>query len=283
MSQNPPERAGNARSNLRLRIVSGIVLGIIVLAVTFIGGAVFRLFSAALAILILYEWLGMRSAISRSGKALAWGTLLIAVAVLVAGVSVLVSLSVLAVAVLVMLVHGTFSGDGTWTGAGVAYAGVPVIALAAMRGNDAAGLWAILFLFAVVWATDVLAYFVGRAVGGAKLAPSISPGKTWSGAMGGALGAVIAGGAVAWLGNTVLSLFSMCLLAIVLSVASQFGDLFESALKRRHGVKDSSTLIPGHGGVMDRVDGLVAAAVVFYFTALIFAGFDAPAAGFFSR
>lgn len=283
MSQNPPEKAGRPRSNLKLRIVSALVLGVIVLAVTWIGGTAFRLFSAALAIFVLYEWLDMRPAVSRSVKALAWGAFLVPVAVLAIGGGAPVSLSFLAAAVLAVLVYGVFSGEGTWAGFGMAYAGVPAIAIVAMRGADIAGFAAILFLFAIVWATDILAYFVGRAVGGPKLAPSISPGKTWSGAAGGALGAIVAGGVVAWLANGTLSLFAMCLLGLVLSVVSQVGDLFESAIKRRHGVKDSSTLIPGHGGVMDRVDGLIAAAAVFFIMGAILAGFDAPAAGFFSR
>ena len=132
----------------------------------------------------------------------------------------------------------------------------------------------------VVWATDIFAYFVGRAVGGPKLAPSISPGKTQSGALGGAVGGVVAGlllaaaagaGNLAWLG----------LVAFVLSIVAQAGDLFESWVKRRHGRKDSGALIPGHGGVMDRVDGLVAAAFALYVIGWISAAADHPAQGLF--
>jgi phosphatidate cytidylyltransferase len=113
-----------------------------------------------------------------------------------------------------------------------------------------------LFIFAVVWATDILAYFVGRALKGPKLAPSISPGKTWSGAIGGTVSGVIAGSLVT-LGVFSRLSFWTIVIAFLLSVASQIGDLFESFIKRQFGVKDSSRLIPGHGGVMDRVDGLV--------------------------
>ena len=132
-----------------------------------------------------------------------------------------------------------------------------------LRGGDQAGLIAILFLFAVVWATDILAYFVGRALGGPKLAPSISPGKTWSGAVGGALGGRCSPAwrlrrRTGWGGR------GPALVALLLAIVSQFGDLFESFVKRRSGVKDSSHIIPGHGGVMDRVDGLVAAAFTLY-------------------
>ncbi len=170
---------------------------------------------------------------------------------------------------------------GTWRSAtGLAYAALPAIALSLLRGSDLAGLMAILFLFAVVWATDIFAYFVGRAVGGAKLAPRISPGKTWSGALGGAAAAVLAGALFSpWLAAGALSLG---LAALVLSAISQVGDLFESAVKRRAGVKDSSHLIPGHGGVMDRVDGLVAAAVALYLIGAVGGTLQHPAQALFA-
>ncbi|WP_274424146.1 phosphatidate cytidylyltransferase [Chelativorans sp. YIM 93263] len=283
MSQNSPEGAKDARRNMRLRIVSGIVLAVVVLAVTWIGGLIFYLFTLLLGLAILNEWMAMRSSDDGRRKLLFLIALIGVMVALSIGVAAPVILAVLAVLAVVALISGPACGDNGWAGAGLAYAGMPIVALAATRGDDAAGLWAILFLFAVVWATDILAYFVGRAIGGPKLAPSISPGKTWSGAAGGALGAVVAGGVVAWFGNTALSLLAICFLAFFLSVVSQLGDLFESGLKRRHGVKDSSTLIPGHGGVMDRVDGLIVAAVLFYLVGGILSGFDAPATGFFSR
>jgi phosphatidate cytidylyltransferase len=132
----------------------------------------------------------------------------------------------------------------------------------------------------VVWATDICAYFVGRAVGGPKLAPSISPGKTQSGALGGTVGGVVAGLLLAT-GAGAGNLATLGLVALVLSVISQAGDLFESWVKRQHGAKDSSTLIPGHGGVMDRVDGLVAAALALYVIGWICASADHPAQGLF--
>ena len=157
-----------------------------------------------------------------------------------------------------------------WFAGAVIYAAGSMIALAALRNGGEAGLFAILFLFAVVWTTDIMAYFVGRALGGPKLAPSISPGKTWSGAIGGAVFAVAAAFALCWAygGSPTIAIG---LLAFFLSVCSQVGDLFESALKRRCGAKDSSHLIPGHGGVMDRVDGLVAAAFAMYVVVVLVA------------
>ena len=163
---------------------------------------------------------------------------------------------------------------------GVGYAVLPAIALALLRGDTLSGLLAVVFLFAVVWATDILAYFVGRAIGGPKLAPSISPGKTWSGAVGGAVAGVVAGILAAQIAGEP-SLVLLGWLALLLSVGSQAGDLFESAFKRRHGAKDSSNLIPGHGGVMDRVDGLVAAALALYLAGWFLSGPDNPSAGLF--
>ena len=119
---------------------------------------------------------------------------------------------------------------------------------------------ALIFLFAVVWATDIAAYFVGRAVGGPKLMPRVSPNKTWSGAIGGTFAAIAAALAIAHQA-ALSSLFAIATLAVVLSALAQAGDLFESFLKRRFGAKDSGHLIPGHGGLMDRLDGFVAASV----------------------
>lgn len=142
------------------------------------------------------------------------------------------------------------------------------------------GFVSILFIFAVVWSTDILAYFVGRAIGGPKLAPSISPGKTWSGAIGGAVAAVIGGGAVSMAYHGRISLLVLGL-AFILSVFSQIGDLFESFVKRRFQVKDSSHLIPGHGGFMDRVDGLVFACFTVFLIAFVHAAAtgDVPGSG----
>lgn len=149
-----------------------------------------------------------------------------------------------------------------WMAFGVVYLAVPAAGLILLRqASPPAGWAAILLILAVVWATDVAAYFAGRSVGGPKLWPRVSPKKTWSGAVGGLAAALVAGGLVASLAGAG-SVWSGVLLAAPLSVAAQAGDLFESAVKRRFGVKDSGTIIPGHGGVLDRVDGLLGAAAL---------------------
>lgn len=144
--------------------------------------------------------------------------------------------------------------------AGFAYAGLAVLALACLRAIPGAGRGVVLFLLAVVWSSDVGAYVTGRLFGGPRLAPSISPGKTWSGAAGGLASAVLVGAAAAGLGWGHVGL--VMLAAGVLGIAAQIGDLLESAVKRHFGVKDSGRLIPGHGGLLDRLDGLMAASLV---------------------
>jgi len=153
-----------------------------------------------------------------------------------------------------------------------------LLAPAALHRDQEFGVVAILFLFAVVWATDILGYFIGRAIGGPKLAPRISPNKTWSGACGGALGALAAGVAVVYVGTNAALLPAACT-ALLLSTVSQAAALFESAVKRRFGVKDASHMIPGHGGLMDRLDGFIVAAGMAALVGLIRGGPDASARG----
>ena len=145
--------------------------------------------------------------------------------------------------------------------AGVLYVGIPVTALIWLRGTDSVGRADVLFLVFVVWASDIGAYAFGRAFGGPKLAPAISPGKTWSGAAGGLLAAMLIGEAVAG-ALSPSALGRAASVACALGIASQAGDLLESWIKRRFNVKDSGRLIPGHGGLLDRLDGLLAAAPV---------------------
>jgi phosphatidate cytidylyltransferase len=152
------------------------------------------------------------------------------------------------------------ASDPWWTAAGVYYAGFPAIALIAIRQDPAYGFHAILYIFLVVWSADTGAFFIGQLAGGPKLAPSISPNKTWSGLIGGAAAAAIAGTMFGlWLGQTSVPMLAG--LSVALAIISQGGDLGESFIKRAFGVKHSSGLIPGHGGVLDRLDGLVFAAI----------------------
>jgi phosphatidate cytidylyltransferase len=160
---------------------------------------------------------------------------------------------------------------------GLVYASALLMAATIVRSDANYGFAAIALLYAVVWGTDIGGFFAGRAIGGAKLAPAISPRKTWSGAIGGTFAGIAAALAVA-------SMFSLSnpvkigIVALVLSIASQCGDLFESWLKRHFDVKDSSGLIPGHGGVMDRLDGFIFAVAAAALIGVARGGFDTPAA-----
>lgn len=144
-----------------------------------------------------------------------------------------------------------------WIALGLFYAGAALVGSIVVRQDAEYGFGALLLVLAVVWASDIGGYFAGKSIGGAKLAPRISPNKTWAGAIGGFILSLLvaAGFAAAGQGR----LIPLLLLAAALSVVSQAGDLFESAVKRRFGVKDSSNIIPGHGGLLDRLDGFVAA------------------------
>jgi len=165
-----------------------------------------------------------------------------------------------------------------WIAAGLFYAAVMVVAPVVLRTDAEFGFAVMVLLFAVVWSTDIFGYFAGRAIGGPKLLPAVSPKKTWAGAVAGAAGAVaVTVLAARWFG--LVDLGAIAAVALVLSVVSQSGDLLESWIKRRFGAKDASHLIPGHGGVMDRLDGFWAAALVGAAIGLARGGLGAAARG----
>ncbi|MGH6835970.1 MAG: phosphatidate cytidylyltransferase [Methylocella sp.] len=172
-------------------------------------------------------------------------------------------------------------GRRIWAFAGIVYAGLLLVSAAALDGSAEYGARSIVWLFATVWGTDIFAYFGGRLIGGAKLWPKISPSKTWSGTLTGVLAGALLGAVTGAYGLgdpwRALPLFALGLAA---GAVSQGGDIFESWVKRYFGVKDSSRLIPGHGGFMDRLDGFIAAAAfaAFFGSAR---GLDSIAAGLF--
>jgi phosphatidate cytidylyltransferase len=147
----------------------------------------------------------------------------------------------------------------SWLLAGFGYALIPALALLWIRERGAHKLDMLLWVFIVTWSTDIGAYFAGRSIGGPKLAPAISPNKTWAGLFGGMIAASLLGGL--WVVELGLPR-RLLLLAPMFAVGAQLGDLFESGLKRRAGVKDSGTILPGHGGVLDRLDGLIVVATL---------------------
>lgn len=263
--------------DLRARVLSAVVLAPLVLLAAWIGGWPFAVLLAVTASLVMWEWsrIVRGSGVDRT-TVLICGLCSVPVILVAAGLH---SLATLAVAIVVAAVHLLArAGDpARLMGAGAAYACLPAMALVILRGDPALGLAAISYLVAIVWASDVGGYFAGRWIGGPKLWPAVSPKKTWSGSIGSLVAAVAA--AAATLTAFGLLSFWPVILAAGLSVVSQGGDLAESALKRRFGVKDASNLIPGHGGIMDRIDGLSAAALGAAAVGLARGGADAAGTG----
>jgi phosphatidate cytidylyltransferase len=265
------------RSNLLLRVITSLVLAPLAIAVAYWGGLVFHCFWSIAALVVLWEWETLVCEHDRNPVLTIGAVALIGSSLLLAfdweGTAVvLVGLGLFGVATLASSVRRG------WCAAGLVYASVLMIAPVVLRDDAALGFAAILFLFTVVWLTDIAAYFIGRKVGGPKLLPRVSPNKTWSGAIGGTLAGVIGGVLVARLFG-VANLAAVGLIALMLSIVAQVGDLLESAIKRQFGAKDASGLIPGHGGLMDRLDGFLTAAVAAALIGLVRGGFDAPARG----
>jgi len=249
-------------SELALRVASGLAMAIVALTTAWLGGYGFALLWTLAAILVLREWLTLVG-LAGTPRLICWiaGAVAIAAAGAIAeGAATTAPQAWIAVAIGAAAAAALAPADlRLWAALGVAYAAVVAIVPIELRGHAAYGLVAILWVFAVVWITDIAAYFVGRAIGGPRLWPRISPKKTWSGFIGGVAGGTLAAVALVWIANRAfgadwISGLPLLALTVVAAVASQGGDLFESALKRRFGAKDSSSLIPGHGGVMDRLD-----------------------------
>jgi phosphatidate cytidylyltransferase len=265
----PPARP-SGRRELWLRIASGVVLAPAILAALVYGGWPFAGIWLAAGIIGFAEWMVMSRTEPRE-VLIALGAATLAALLLCqrGGAPALACIAVLllgaaACATVARTGFGRVRALAGVLGA-AAIASVPV----ALRDDPGIGLVGPAWMFAVVWSTDIAAYFAGRKIGGPKLMPRVSPNKTWSGAVGGLIGAVAAGSLVAVAADLAgLDLPSAASLPVVAgvsalaSVLSQAGDLVESGLKRRYGVKDSGKIIPGHGGVMDRLDGFFAVAVL---------------------
>lgn len=254
-----PRPTGPVRSELALRVMSAIVMALAAVGATIVGGWPFFLFWALAAAAVAYEWQAiirrdfeMETAAPAIAAA---ATLTIATGI---GSPIMAAAGVMFAAFAV--VRSPAGGRGL-AAIGIVYAAALGVACVLCRGRGVDGVVVIFWLFAVVWGTDTLAYFTGRKFGGPKLWPRVSPKKTWSGAIGGLLGGVAIGLGVLAVAGYAVGPWQV-LLSILFSCATQGGDLFESSLKRRFDVKDASHLIPGHGGVMDRLDGFIFAVVL---------------------
>jgi phosphatidate cytidylyltransferase len=251
------------RSDLATRAIAGVVMIAVAVAALYAGGRPFWLLATAAALLMMAEWAGLMR-LPRARILLS--VLVTAVVMLLAGsafglFSFVVTPTHAPWEIAAWALAGgaalAVAGRSARLGIGLIYVAWPAIALLFLRVQPQ-GLGLALWTLVVVWSTDIGAYFAGRGIGGPKLSPSISPNKTWAGLGGGVVAALIAGYVLA----TMLSLPAALLwLGAPMAVLAQIGDLFESWLKRRAGVKDSGRILPGHGGVLDRLDGLVPVAV----------------------
>ena len=258
------------RSELGLRIVSGLVMAAAALGVTWIGGTLFALFWLAAGLAVSAEW-GAMTGIRPRGRLVAGAGLTGLTIAHVAELGLGADLVIAGMTSLALAVAARDPGDRAWSLAGFLYAASVAIVPTVMR--DRYGIPAILWMFAAVWTSDIAAFFAGRRFGGPRLWPAVSPRKTWSGFVGGLLGGTAAATAVVVASHTAGSVPAAVLVGIILvsaaaSVTSQIGDLAESAMKRHFAVKDSGWIIPGHGGVMDRLDGFAALALVCGFALL---------------
>lgn len=241
--------------DLRMRAAVGLGLAVAALVLLAVGGIAWWAATALVGIGMLIEW----SDLAKAGSlrrvialaAFAFALLLAAPFWWGADRSTVAAIVGLGLAVAILTNSGRL-------GLGLAYAGMPVVALIFLR-EQPNGFKLALWTLAIVWATDIGAYFAGRGFGGPLLAPKLSPKKTWSGLIGGAVAALIVGALIAIAGGLPLT---CAWIGAPLAVLAQAGDIYESALKRKAGVKDSGSLLPGHGGLLDRLDGLVPVATL---------------------
>ncbi len=270
-----PQRFG---PDLWPRVAAAVAMGSVAVAATWIGGFLFAAFWWLASIVVLWEWQrlvgGERLIVAR----VVAGAVALALAALSAlhdSIAGVVAALILGAAAVGWIAGGR---QGIWAAAGVLYAGALVASVGLLRVSPSFGMAAILWLFAVVWGADIAAYFAGRLIGGPRLWPRVSPGKTWAGAIVGAFAGAVLGLMLAAWTNRLAALFW---LGLATAIVSELGDLFESALKRRFGVKDSSGLIPGHGGLMDRLDAFTSASFFAAVVAILHPKGDYIASGLF--
>ena len=252
-------RAFFAKDPLRLRVLSALVLAPLPIAAIWFGWPWLPLLTAAAAAVMAWEWgrLCRGGNFGRAGIVLVAVVLVAVAAASLASTRLALGTAVAGAGLVLWAARETKDADPQWTAFGAIWVALPCVCLLWLARDGLAGRPTLLWLLAVVWATDIGAYAVGRTFGGPRLAPRWSPRKTWTGLAGGIVCAALTGWATAaWLGISPAA--PLVGVSAGLAIVEQFGDLAESAAKRRFGVKDSSGLIPGHGGLLDRLDGLLA-------------------------
>ncbi|WP_307188981.1 phosphatidate cytidylyltransferase [Azospirillum sp. B506] len=251
-----PSKAGD----LKVRVLSALVMAPVVLGAVWAGGWIFHALIAFGSVIAVSEWTSIVPSTRRlPARLMAAIGIVVAVMVQIAAGPAAAFGAATAFAVLTAVVGG--GADRGLLGFGVLYVAVGMTGLLWLRDLPDAGLSLFLFVLFAVWATDIGAYAAGRSIGGPKLAPRISPKKTWAGLIGGMASSALFGWLVAVCFGAARPGVALAV-GVAVAVVGQAGDLFESAIKRRYNVKDSGQLIPGHGGILDRIDGLLAAAPV---------------------
>jgi phosphatidate cytidylyltransferase len=274
-SSAPTAAVKNSR-NLLMRVAAAALMVPLALMFVFAGGWLWVLLVTAIAVGLFYEWHEIVNPV-RNPRTFAAGV----IALELIGLALWFGWGGVAWAALILgttLIAFLATEQKCWITGGFIYAAAALIASAMVRLDGAMGFYALMFTLLVVWASDIGGYFAGRAIGGPKLWPRVSPNKTWAGSIGALILSALVAVVVAWLGWG--RLVPLIVLALAMSVVAQLGDLFESAVKRRFGVKDSSQIIPGHGGLMDRLDGFVAAIVFVALIGFLRAGADGIGRGF---
>lgn len=258
-------KAQSKNSGLKLRVLSAAVMLPVAIGATWLGGWFFATLIALAGIAMLWEWARLPGDLAMN-VVVTGGLALVAALYLCLAGDFGLGLLLIGIAAIVLgfLQRHRFA----WHAVGFIYIALPCFVLLWLREIPDRGLLAVFWLLVVVWSTDIGAYAAGRAIGGPKLIPAISPNKTWAGLLGGMLSAGIAGALMARF-DAQLPVLLLAIFGAVLAVVAQAGDFTESAIKRRFGVKDSGHLIPGHGGVLDRLDGLLFAAPVMALALLV--------------
>ncbi|WP_375412773.1 phosphatidate cytidylyltransferase [uncultured Bradyrhizobium sp.] len=271
----PAAVAEQGPRNLLVRVAAALVLAPTAIAIAWAGGWFWSGLATLGAIGLYVEWLMVVGAV-QTRRAVAAGI----VALMVGGLGLALQRLDVCLAALALGLAGVLLLSAErrgWAAAGFCYAAAAEIASVLVRLDAVAGFVALIMVLLIVWVTDIGGYFAGRGLGGPKLWPRVSPKKTWAGAIGGFIASLVIAAAFAAFGFGKMG--PLLLLGAALSIASQLGDLFESAVKRRFGVKDSSQIIPGHGGLLDRLDGFVAAIALAALLGILRGGVDGVGRG----
>jgi phosphatidate cytidylyltransferase len=255
----PPESGTPFGSEFVKRVISAVVLAPVAIGLAYVGGPLAIVAATLVSLLILWEWNDVTRDARRDVVFLAAAATITAVGLALVFDARIIAVGLAAGALLAILTTWKDQASIAWIVRGLVYALAFLVPIVLLRESKEYGAVAVFFLFAVVWATDSCAFFAGRAVGGPKLWPTVSPKKTWAGFVGGTFGGAVAAYVVARLFG-VPDKLELVILAIGLSIVAHGGDLFESWVKRSFHHKDSGALIPGHGGAMDRLDGFIFAA-----------------------